>query len=138
MPVEIEITSPWLNGDINADQVLRENFHNEAFELFKAEKMLIQGRTMVKKGGLVSDIMTEVNPNPNDSLLGKIYSGTENQIAAWNRVYVEYQEGGALGLETYTNPPRLMYTKVTTSDMPIIQAWADQTVEKIIAILTGG
>ena len=53
-------------------------------------------------------------------------------------MYAQYQEGGALGLSTYTNPPREMVASAVTEDIPAIEAWGNQALADWAAIIVGG
>ena len=102
------------------------------------ELSAVRARTPVDRSGLIDDIFAVVHHAVDERTLIEINSGSENQLAAWNRVYVQYQEGGALGLPTWTNPPRTMYHQVTTTDLPQITKWAEDAVNVALSRVVNG
>lgn len=100
-----------------------EVMHKNSDVLGQTLADLVKEKTPVDTGALESDITFESYPDPGGEDLAYIYSDTGEQIAAWDRVYVEYQEGGPLGLATYTNDPRLMFLLTAEGDGLVAAEW---------------
>jgi hypothetical protein len=93
----------------------------------------IEDRTPVLTGALKEDetyTLAGTGPGytPVGSPLVSWYLESEYQDAEWHRYYGPYQEGGALGLSTYTNGPHEMFARVATDDLPLIEEWAKKVV----------
>ena len=108
----------------------------EADTLTQLEVFNISARTPVRTGALLSDITGE--DNPSTDILSYVYFDDTNQLDEYDRVYVQYQEGGILGMATYTNPPRLMVASAVTEDIPAIEIWGNQALADWAAVLIGG
>lgn len=104
-------------------QVIREELHAASDQLANIEYTNILNRTHILTGALISDLTPEPHPDPDDDTLARVFYGTENQLSEWGRVYMLYQEGGELGLATYTNPPREMVARALTDDLGDIEDW---------------
>lgn len=107
----------------NAWRIIRERLHGDSLALADMEYTNILNRTAIDTGALISDLTPEPHPDPDDDTLARVFYGTENQLNTWGRVYMLYQEGGDLGLHTYTNEPRLMIADALTTDLPEIEQW---------------
>jgi hypothetical protein len=96
-------------------------------------------RTMIDTGALQSSITFDdfTSDLDNPELLF-LYANEAEQIAQWGRVYVKYQEGGALGMPTYTNAPREMFAKVLTDDLEIIADWGIATCQSALDMCVAG
>jgi hypothetical protein len=107
-----------------------------ADQLTELEVFNISARTPVRTGALLADVTGETNVT--SDILSYVYFDTANQLDEYNRVYVQYQEGGILGASTYTNPPRLMVASAVTDDIPDIEQWGNQALTDWAAVLLGG
>jgi hypothetical protein len=123
-----EVTAPkdFFNQDIEA--TLRRALHRRAQDLGAMENLLIEGRTPVDQGALLSSETFEVNNS--DKELVFLFADPQEQIDVHNREYDVYQEGGALGLATYTNAPHEMFAQVETTDLPGIEAWGEAALQE--------
>lgn len=115
---------------------IKQQLHTHAPELKENEVTLIMSRTPVLTGALQSDVEGKTYSSGNDLVF--LYSNEENQIIEWNRVYALYQEGGDLGLSTYTNAPHEMFGQVLTTDMPLIQEWGNQAAQEAVDLCASG
>lgn len=112
-----------------------EQLHEHSPELGTLLVPLVQAKTPVLTGALQSDMTYEAYPDPEppgggDEDLVYVYAAGDAQMATWQRIYVQYQEGGPLGLPTYTNPPRQMFYKTADSDgLTETAEWAYTYVE---------
>ena len=120
---DVELTAP--KGFMEADweKVLVGRLHDGSDELGQLILYKVSSRTPVDTGALLADEYYVAHPNPDDKVLAEVLEGTEEQLAEWGRVYDVYQEGGALGLATYTNAPHEMFGRVLTDDIPDIETW---------------
>lgn len=125
------------NGNLGA--TIDERMHENSPKLGEELKALVQEKTPVRKDALRQDIDDEAFPDPGDSELVWIFAGTENQEAAWHRVYVQYQEGEPLGRHTYTNPPRQMFLQTAEGDgVDMAELWGEEAVQEAIDLWIGG
>jgi len=112
-----------------------EQLHENTPELGDALVPLVQAKTPILTGALSSDMTYEAYENPEPPAMGEedllyVYAEGSEQIAAWDRIYVQYQEGGALGLPTYTNPPREMFaTTAETDGLAVAVEWAVEWID---------
>jgi hypothetical protein len=68
-----------------------------------------------------------------------VYAENIAQEAFWNRVYVQYQEGGLLGTSTYTNDPHEMFFRTAVGDgLALTEAWAEMCVAEAIGFSVAG
>jgi hypothetical protein len=104
--------------------IIRKAVHDGTPELARDEVERVIDRTPILTGALRDDVEGDGNTDPSSDELAYIRSGTQNQLAEWNRVYVQYQEGPDLGVTTWTNAPHQMYAQVGTTDIPALEAWA--------------
>ncbi len=81
-------------------------------------------------GAAEEDVSFRYNTDTRQARVVTLYSGTENQLAQWNRVYIAYQEGPPMGKETYTAGMRHVYYDTQTEDMPLLDEWAWEVAEK--------
>lgn len=106
----------------NIEQTLVEELHKGTPDLREHEMQLIIGRTPILTGSLALD--TSGDAYDSGDVLVELYPASEEQLAEYNRVYVQYVEGGILGAQSdKIDHPSLMYIKVTTDDVPDIEAW---------------
>lgn len=91
----------------------------------------IEARTPVDTGALVEDEAYIVGGSDPRALV-TWFVGDEWQYTEWNREYSVYQEGPPLGIEGYTSTgkPWKMFEQIETTDLPIIQAWAEASVQE--------
>lgn len=109
---------------------INERMHENSPELGKTLVILVQDKTHVLTGALFSDMTYEAYTNPDEGIdvgqsdLVWVYAEGTAQQAFWNRIYVQYQEGGALGQPTYTNPPvEMFYMTAITDGLEDVQIW---------------
>lgn len=95
----------------------------------------IEARTPVLTGALREDEAFKPGETPEEIV--QWYVGEDYQDAEWSRFYAPYQEGGALGLSTYTNGPHEMFARVATDDLILIQAWANKVVAEALDNIVG-
>jgi hypothetical protein len=107
-----------------------------AGELADLEFYNISARTPVRTGALLSDLQEQANVS--GSILAYVFYGTSNQLDEWNRVYVQYQEGGLLGAPTYTNGPHMMVFRALTEDIPAIEEWGNGVLNDWVGEVLGG
>jgi hypothetical protein len=133
-----EVTAPkdFFNQDIEA--TLRRALHRRANDLGAMENKLIEDRTPVDQGALLNSETFTTDPNPDDEELVFLFADPQEQIDVHNREYDVYQEGGALGLATYTNAPHEMFAQVETTDLPVIQAWGEAALQEGCDEITAG
>jgi hypothetical protein len=121
----VEIVAP--NGDYffyqKWHETLIKNLYASTEYLGAMEQFNVAARTPVLTGALQASISYDSNHDENNELLAFIYADEGEQEAQWGRVYDVYQEGGALGLATYTNPPREMFAHMFDDDIPAIEKW---------------
>jgi hypothetical protein len=99
----------------------------------------IVDRTMIDTGALQSSITyQDYISDISDPTLLFLYANDQEQLDQWGRVYVQYQEGGALGMPTYTNAPREMFAKVLTDDLDIIADWGIETCQWALDMCVAG
>ena len=122
-----------LTSDLAAE--MEDALRAAADDLTQLEVFNITARTPIRTGALAQDLTGQTNPSAD--ILSYVYFDTENQLDEYDRVYVQYQEGGVLGLATYTNPPRLMVASSVTDDIPAIEAWGNQALTDWAAALLG-
>jgi hypothetical protein len=127
MTVEIEAPNNFFAQ--NYYKTLITRLYEATEYLGTMEQFNVSERTPVDTGALMADVSFEANHDPSSPLLAFIYSNTTEQQAQWGRIYEAYQEGGALGLATYTNDPHEMYAKILTDDIPAIEQWGADALQ---------
>lgn len=111
-----------------------EQLHDHTPQLGESLRMLVRDKTPILTGALFLDMSYEAYMNPGgygsgESDLVWIYAEEVQQQSFWNRIYVQYQEGGALGEHTFTNAPREMFFQTATEDgLAEVIVWADEWV----------
>jgi hypothetical protein len=125
-------------ADMDIMATIKDELYSDTDRLADVELIMVYNRTHVWTGALRSGITASAAHDVNDPLLVWLTAEDDPQLAMWGRVYVQYQEGGALGLPTYTNPPRLMFASVGTDDLPILAAWAYENCERALTRCTDG
>jgi hypothetical protein len=112
-----------------------EQLHEHTPELGDLLVPLVQAKTPELTGALASDMTYDAYTNPEspgtgDEDLVYVYASGAQQIAAWDRIYVQYQEGGALGMPTYTNAPHEMFAITAETDgLAVTVDWATTYIE---------
>jgi hypothetical protein len=107
------------------DATIKQQMHMDADNLGKGLVALVDILTPVLTGALLMDMSYDIGAiwGPDDIVFA--YAESVAQEAYWNRVYVAYQEGGQLGLPTYTNDPHQMF--LDTAEGPglaLTETWA--------------
>lgn len=120
------------------EETILEVLHANADELGQLEQQSIRDRTNRETGALKLAEKYDLFTDPHDPNLVFLYADEAEQLAEWNRVYVQYQEGGTLGLPTYTNPPHEMFAQVLTTDQLQIELWCAETLAKAFEIIADG
>lgn len=124
----------------NIDVVL----HAHSPELGVTIQAMVRDITPILTGALLSDITSEPNTTPvgasgGESVLVDVIAEDVAQQAFWNRYYAPYQEGGLLGLPTYTNAPREMFfTTATTDGLDATLVWAMQYIQEALLLSAYG
>lgn len=141
MGLGVEITLPAGADKLDAHQLMSA-LRAASPELAKLLQGRVEDRTPVRTGALKEDIgskayTSEVSGSRRVKLVD-VFCGEEWQLGEWKRVYAAYQEGGVLGLPTYTNGPHEMFARISTDDTALIQAWADKAVQSGLDELTSG
>jgi hypothetical protein len=98
-------------------------------ELVQLLLFLVTQKSPELTGALISSYEGIPNQAHGDPDLAYVYASDGAQIDEWGRVYAPYVEGGALGLATYTNPPREMFARTATENIPEIELWAEKWVQ---------
>ena len=123
-----------LGQDLGA--TIDEQLHEHSPELGLALRDFVQELTPILTGALISDMSYEAYPDPGgggQTDLVYIYSETLAQEAFWHRVYVAYQEGGPLGLPTYTNAPHEMFWETASgAGLDFTKTWAETYIQVAI------
>ena len=114
--LSMSVDAPILKQDFR--KVLAQSMSITSPVLAEQLRALVKGKTRVDTGALSEDIESGYNSDigPMFGVIAEVFTGTENQLEWWNRIYVAYQEGGILGKSTYTNPPRLMFYDTMEGD----------------------
>lgn len=121
-----------------------EQLHEHSPELGDELVPMVRDLTPILTGALISDITYEAYPDPagfdmGESDLVLVYAEDIAQQAFWHRVYVLFQEGGALGLPTYTNAPHEMFYKTATEDgLAATYLWAEKWIGYAAFLCVGG
>lgn len=127
--LKLEITAPAGFFEMDWWAETKHMLHEGAEMLGELLQFTVSSRTPVDTGALLADVSFDASYPPDSNNLVRVYSDTTEQVAEWDRVYMLYQEGGLLGLETYTNAPHEMYGKILTDDIPAIEEWGNQWLQ---------
>lgn len=135
--ITMSVNAPILKQDFR--QALADQMSLTTPILSETLKQLVKDKTRVDTGALSEDIEAGYRqPGPNFGLLAEVFTGTENQLEWWNRIYVAYQEGGVLGKPTYTNPPRLMFYDTAMGDgLTAVLTWGIANVLGAVVSVQG-
>jgi len=121
-----------------------EQLHEHTPELGLGLQELVIQRTPFLTGALQADIQYEAYESPGGygmegSDLVYVYAANMEQLLAWARIYAPYQEGGPLGLPTYTNDPREMfYLTAKTDGLALVETWGNYYVNVALGMCAMG
>jgi len=104
---------------------INHELHEFTPELGDIMKELIIQRTPFLTGALQADMdfIPEQSTSTNELLW--VFAQNIEQLLAWRRIYVAYQEGDPLGLPTFTNDPREMFFLTAQGDgLVATETWA--------------
>lgn len=107
---------------------------NEYGEMLVA---LVRANTPELTGALYESIDYQPDPDDGDMGMVKVFANPLIQMAQWGRQYDVYQEGGLLGLPTYTNPPHEMFYKAlhtTDAIVALSQKIADRGINDLVGL----
>ena len=123
----------------NIDATIRDYLHQDAQTPGDAIKDLVTSKTPVLTGALISDYDLEITADHQADDIVIVYPHDDEQIAEWDRVYVQYVEGGTLGEATFTNPPREMFqTTADTDGLAFTEAWAQVRIQMALDACAAG
>lgn len=105
-------------------------------ELGQLEQFNVSARTPTDTGALLADISYEAYSSGDEFAF--IFANTAEQMAEWGREYDVYQEGGLLGLATYTNDPHQMFGHMFDDDIPAIEEWGNKWLQGGMDVLAAG
>lgn len=116
-----------------------EQLHEHSPEIGEIVQWLVKQKTPVDTGALMGDVTYDAYLDTGDADIAWITTNTGEQIAAWNRIYVAYQEGPPMGLDTYTNLPRLMFMRTSEEDgPPAVEIWGVVHVQEALDMCAAG
>lgn len=132
-------SSSFVSGDMDIMATIRQELHAEADPMGQAIAILVQARTPVRTGALRSDIGYEPVTDMTSNDIVYIYAEGTEQLAEWNRIYVQYQEGPPLGEPTYTNAPHEMFLITAQSDgFDVVEMLGTMAVDTAIVLCIAG
>lgn len=135
----VTLTAPGNFFGQNWYNTLISRLYGSTEYLGQMEQFNVSSRTPVDTGALLAGISYEAGHNPGNELLAFIYADESTQEEQWGRVYDVYQEGGDLGLATYTNAPHLMFASILDVDIPAIEIWGTDALQGALdALAVGG
>lgn len=115
----------------NIEETLLEELHLGTKELLQTEMLLIIERTPQLTGSLALDTSGDAYESTNTDVLVELYPNDQEQLDEYNRVYAQYVEGGILGASSdKIDNPAQMYMRVTTDDVPYIEQWGYERLDK--------
>lgn len=123
---------------------IEHELRGHASELGKALKDQVHTKTPVLSGSLQDDLTFSATDAPGGYALGPddlvyVYAEGVEQQAYWNRIYVQYVEGGPLGMPTWTNPPReVFYETAMGEGLDTTTVWADIYVQEALDLCAFG
>lgn len=133
----LDYTLPPLVGqDISA--TYRMMIHRDSPDISNDILDWVVQRTPIMTGALQSSYVAEPHPDPSDPIIAYVHSTDGPQLDQWGRVYVQYVEGGALGLPTWTNPPREMFARTAVIDLPEVVQWAEEKMQEAVDAVVAG
>lgn len=125
--------------DVDIWGTIDERLHEHTPELGLGLQDMVRELTPIRTGALIMDISFEAYTDPGGDDLVWVYAEDTAQEAFWNRIYVQYQEGGPLGEATYTNDPREMFFETATgAGMEYAQGWALLYINEALMMVGGG
>lgn len=108
---------------------IEEQLHDNSKDIAEILQALVRAKTPIMTGALLTDINYDYYTQTDTEDIAYVYAEQVEQQAYWNRVYVQYQEGGLLGEQTYTNDPREMFFLTAITDGPLwIGLWASAII----------
>ena len=114
-----------------------ERLHEHTTELGLGLQEMVRELTPILTGALIMDISYEAYAGGDD--LVWVYAEDIAQEAFWNRIYVQYQEGGPLGEPTYTNDPHEMFLETAQgAGADYAQTWAELYVAEALGLCAIG
>lgn len=124
---------------INIGATVREQLHTNSFQIGNALEELVRVKTHILTGALQESMTHDDYPDDTTDDLTFVYANDLQQLQEWNRIYVQYQEGGPLGEETYTNDPVMMFQDTADTDgLETVEAWALATTQDGLDLCTYG
>lgn len=135
----ISITDPaGILGGIKWADTYAKALFDGADELGQIEQFNVTSRTPVLTGALAADVSYEVGPF-SDNVIVTVKTDTTNQLDEYGRVYALYIEGGTLGLGSNNGTGDvMMYGQITSTDIPAVQQWGQEQLEKAHALILAG
>ena len=122
------------NQDIDA--TILYYLHNDVEPLMEQLNQRVKDRTASRTGSLREDELFEVNYDFLDPVLARMYTSGINEMDTYGRTYERFIEGPSLGFSSPTiTDPSHMYARIETEDIELIQAWGEEEMNKIAAIL---
>lgn len=109
----------FLGFTADAELFMQQNFYGTIKRQLVSDKdefgmmlvTLVRRHTPVATGALFDSIDYEPDHADGDNGIVRVFANPYIQIAQWGRQYDVYQEGGLLGMPTYTNEPHEMFYK---------------------------
>ncbi len=118
---------------------INHELHEFTPELGEGEKELVIQRTPFLTGALQLDMQFRAEQSTSTDELLWVYAQNIEQLLAWRRIYVAYQEGDPLGLPTFTNDPREMFFLTAQGDgLVLAEAWANYHVNIALGMCVMG
>ena len=128
-------------GIMNQDiwGTIDEQLHEQSPEIGAVLEELVRAKTPILTGSLQESMSYDAYLDTGDADLVWVYADDLEQIQEWNRIYVQYQEGGPLGEETYTNDPHQMFLNTAETDGLVwTEIWARQTINDALDLCIAG
>lgn len=126
----------WANIDVS--------LHGHSPELGTTLQTFVRALTPIRTGALLQDIASFPNTvamgvGGGESTLVLVTAEDVAQEAYWHRYYAPYQEGGELGLPTYTNAPHEMFFLTATTDgLDEVMFWAMDYIDEALRLSAVG
>jgi hypothetical protein len=119
-------------------ETIKTYLHNASPDMADFLLQDVRDKTPVDTSALLAGEIADPPTDPSDPVLIYVHSSAETQLDEWGRVYVQYQEGGVLGMPTYTNAPHMMFRLTATQDLPAVASWAVYTVQDALDACKAG
>ncbi len=118
---------------------INHQLHEHTPELGLGEAELVIQRTPFLTGALQADVQSTPEMSTSSNELVWIFAQNIEQLLAWRRIYVAYQEGDPLGLPTFTNDPREMFFLTAQGDgLVLAETWATYYVNVALGMCIMG